>query len=319
MSTTTFPFPKKAHLQQAADRIGPHVHRTPVLQSRLISRLAKADIYFKCENFQRGGSFKMRGAINAILQLDEAKRAKGVVTHSSGNFAQGLSLAAKSVGIPAYIVMPFNAPSVKQAAACGYGAEITLCPPTLADREATAQRIEKEKSATFIHPSNDDAVIVGQGTAAMELLEKQPNLNVVLAPVGGGGLSAGTALAVRFWGRNATTWGAEPERVDDAYRSLQSGQIEHNERTDTVADGLRTHLGDRNFPILQRDLAGITTVSETQIIAAMRLIWERMKILVEPSSAVPLAAVLKERERFGGLKIGIILSGGNVDVNQLPF
>lgn len=319
MSTHTFPFPSLSDLQAAAERIRPHIHRTPVLQSRIINRLAKANIYFKCENFQRGGSFKMRGASNAILQLDKTQRSKGVVTHSSGNFAQGLALAAKSVGIPAYIIMPYTAPSVKQAAACGYGAKITLSPPTLIERQAAARSIQDDIGATFIHPSNNDAVILGQGTAALELLEEHPELDVVIAPVGGGGLAAGTALAVRFLGKNAAAWGAEPERVDDAYRSLQSGRIETNERTDTVADGLRTQLGDRNFPILQRDLAGISRVTEIQIIAAMRLVWERMKMIIEPSAAVPLAAVLANQERFGGLQIGVIVSGGNVDVNNLPF
>lgn len=316
---STFVFPKKTDLQQTAARIAPHIHRTPVLQSRLINRLAKADVYFKCENFQRGGSFKIRGASNAILQLPEAQREKGVVTHSSGNFAQGLSLAAQSVGIPAYIVMPYNAPAVKQAAACGYGAKVRLCPPTLFDREAAARRIQVETGATLVHPSNDDAVILGQATASMELLEEQPDLDIIVSPVGGGGFAAGMALAVRYFGKNAQAWGAEPEHVDDAFRSLQSGRIESNERTDTIADGLRTQLGDRNFPILQRDLSGIIRVSEAQIISAMQLIWERMKIIVEPSSAVTLAAVLGEAERFAGKKIGLLISGGNVDVKRLPF
>ncbi|MEL6590362.1 MAG: pyridoxal-phosphate dependent enzyme [Bacteroidota bacterium] len=309
----------KTDLAHTAHRIRPHVHRTPVLTSRLLNEIAGADLYFKCENFQRMGAFKMRGAANAILQLSTAQRNRGVVTHSSGNFAQALSLAAQSLDVKAYIVMPENAPEVKKAAVRGYGGEIILCPPTLADREANAQKIVEEKGATFLHPSNDDQVILGQGTAGLELLEEQPDLQVLMAPVGGGGLIAGTALAAHHFGQNCITVGGEPFAVDDAWRSLQSGKIESNETTNTIADGLRTQLGDRNFPIIQKLVDRIIRVEEDEILQAMRLIWERMKIIIEPSCAVPFAALLREKERFAKQKVGIILSGGNVDLIKLPF
>ncbi|MEL6844182.1 MAG: pyridoxal-phosphate dependent enzyme [Bacteroidota bacterium] len=309
----------KTDLAHTAHRIRPHVHRTPVLTSRLLNEIAGADLYFKCENFQRMGAFKMRGAANAILQLSTAQRNRGVVTHSSGNFAQALSLAAQSLDVKAYIVMPENAPEVKKAAVRGYGGEIILCPPTLADREANAQKIVEEKGATFLHPSNDDQVILGQGTAGLELFEEQPDLQVLMAPVGGGGLIAGTALAAHHFGQNCITVGGEPFAVDDAWRSLQSGKIESNETTNTIADGLRTQLGDRNFPIIQKLVDRIIRVEEDEILQAMRLIWERMKIIIEPSCAVPFAALLREKERFAKQKVGIILSGGNVDLSKLPF
>lgn len=309
----------KTDLAHTAHRIRPHIHRTPVLTSRLLNEISGAELYFKCENFQRMGAFKMRGAANAILQLTSAQRNRGVVTHSSGNFAQALSLAAQSLGVKAYIVMPENAPEVKKSAVRGYGGEIILCPPTLADREANAQKIVEEKGATFLHPSNDDQVILGQGTAGLELLEEQPDLQVLMAPVGGGGLIAGTALAAHHFGQNCITVGGEPFAVDDAWRSLQSGKIESNETTNTIADGLRTQLGDRNFPIIQKLVDRIIRVEEDEILQAMRLIWERMKIIIEPSCAVPFAALLREKERFAKQKVGIILSGGNVDLSKLPF
>ncbi|MEM6343874.1 MAG: pyridoxal-phosphate dependent enzyme [Bacteroidota bacterium] len=309
----------KTDLAHTAHRIRPYVHRTPVLRSRLLNELAGADLYFKCENFQRMGAFKMRGAANAILQLTSAQRSRGVVTHSSGNFAQALSLAAQSLGVKAYIVMPDNAPEVKKAAVRGYGGEIILCPPTLADREANAQKVQNETGASFLHPSNDDQVILGQGTAALELLEDEPELEVLMAPVGGGGLIAGTALAAHYFGQNCLTVGGEPFAVDDAWRSLQSGKIETNESTHTIADGLKTQLGDRNFPIIQKLVDRIIRVEEEEIIAALRLIWERMKIIIEPSCAVPFAALLKEKEAFAAKKVGIVLSGGNVDLSKLPF
>lgn len=305
-------------LREVHERIRPHIHRTPVLTSQLLDEMAGAALFFKCENFQRMGAFKMRGATNAILSLSREQQSKGVVTHSSGNFAQALSLAAKSVDVPAYIVMPSSAPQVKQEAVKTYGGKITICPPTLADREETAAKIQKETGATFIHSSNDMDVILGQGTAAMELLEDCPELDVVLAPVGGGGLIAGTALAVKHFS-NAETIGAEPFEVDDAYRSLQSGKIESNDSINTMADGLKTELGDQNFPIIKEHVKEIIRVEEDEIRQAMKLIWERMKIVVEPSSAVPFAAVLREKGKFRGKKLGIIISGGNVDLQKLPF
>lgn len=295
-------------------RISPHIHRTPVFSSRSLNKIAGADMVFKCENFQRGGSFKARGATNAILCLTEEQQEKGVVTHSSGNFAQALSLAAGRIGIKAFIVMPSNAPQVKKNAVMGYGGNIVECEPTLAARESEAARIVRETGATFIHPSNDMDVILGQGTACLELLEEEQDLKYVVAPVGGGGLIAGTALAAYYFGKGCQVVGGEPAEADDAYRSLKSGKIESNDTTDTMADGLKTQLGDKNFPILQKHVEGIVRVSETEILEAMRLIWERMKIVVEPSSAVALAAVLKEREKFENRKVGLVLSGGNVDL-----
>ncbi|PKA97504.1 threonine dehydratase [Flavobacteriaceae bacterium MAR_2009_75] len=294
-------------------RILPHIHRTPVFTSRLINKIANADIFFKCENFQRGGSFKARGATNAILCLTEEQKSQGVVTHSSGNFAQALSLAAGRIGVKAYIVMPSTAPQVKKDAVLEYGGEIIECKPTLSARENEAHRIVEEKGATFIHPSNDMDVIIGQGTACLELLEEEPNLDYVVAPVGGGGLIGGTSLAAYYFGNGCKVVGGEPLAADDAYRSLQSGHIESNETTDTIADGLKTQLGDQNFPIIKRHVERIVRVSEPEIVEAMRLLWERMKIVIEPSSAVALAAVLKDKPRFEKQKVGVILSGGNVD------
>lgn len=281
--------------------------------------MAQAKIYFKCENFQRMGAFKMRGAVNAIAHLSEAEKAKGVVTHSSGNFAQAVSLAAAELGVPAYIVMPTSAPKVKKTAVLGYGGKVFDSAPTLQAREELSAQIQKETGASFLHPSNDIPVILGQGTAAVELLEEQPDLDVILTPIGGGGLIAGTALAAHYFGTNCAVVGGEPMEADDAYRSLQSGQIETNESANTVADGLRTQLGDNNFPVIQQLVEQIIRVEEDEIVAAMRLIWERMKIIIEPSCAVPFAAVLKDTERFKGKRVGIVLSGGNVDLNDLPF
>lgn len=261
----------------------------------------------------------MRGAANAIMQLSEAQKQNGVVTHSSGNFAQALSLAAQSLGVKAYIVMPNSAPQVKINAVKGYGGMVMECEPTLEARMQASKQIEEEKGATFIHPSNDDDVILGQGTACMELLELYPDLDYVVTPVGGGGLVAGTALAVHYFGKSCKTIGAEPFEVDDAYRSLQSGHIETNASINTIADGLKTQLGDRNFPIIQQHVEQIIRVTEEEIVAAMRLLWERLKIVCEPSSAVAFAAVLKEKNQFTDKKIGIIISGGNVDLNHLPF
>lgn len=309
----------KEELRQVHDRIRPYIHRTPVFSSRLLNEISGAEIFFKCENFQKMGAFKMRGATNAILQLSPEEQQKGVVTHSSGNFAQALSLAAKKLGVPAYIVMPSSAPEVKKAAVRTYGGKITECPPTLKDREETAKKIMEETGASFLHPSNDLDVIYGQGTAALELLEEQPDLDFVLAPVGGGGLLAGSALAVHHFSENCKTIGAEPFEADDAYRSLQSGKIETNETTNTIADGLKTQLGDKNFPIIRELVKEIIRVEEEEILKAMKLIWERMKIIVEPSSAVAFAAVLRNREKFAGKKTGIIISGGNVDLQNLPL
>ena len=309
----------KQDLLDTVARVQSHVHQTPVLTSSLINKLAGAQLHFKCENFQKMGAFKMRGAANAILQLSDAQKESGVVTHSSGNFAQAISLAARNLGIKAYIVMPSNAPKVKMKAVKGYGGEIIISEPTLASRETEAEKIVQEKGATFIHPSNGYNVIIGQGTAAFELLQKHPNLDIITTPVGGGGLIAGTSIAAKYFGANCKTIGAEPATMDDAKRSLIAGTIQFNEGGATVADGLRTHLGDINFPIIQQYVDDILLVEERQIIEAMKLIWQYLKIVVEPSSAVPLAAIIANPAYFSNKKVGVIISGGNVDLENLPF
>ena len=311
--------PSRKEVQDARERVRSYVHNTPVITSRLIDELSGAEIYFKCENFQKMGAFKMRGAVNAILQLDTEERKKGVVTHSSGNFAQALSLASKNLDVKAHIVMPSNATLVKKNAVEGYDGIITESRPTLKAREEEANRIVNTTGGTFLHPSNNTNVILGQGTAAMEFLEEVPDLAFIFTPVGGGGLIAGTAMAAHYFGDNCQTIGGEPMQADDAYRSMLSGTIETNDTAITIADGLRTNLGDKNFPIIKKYVSEIIRVEEHEIIAAMKLLWERLKIVVEPSSAVPFAALLKEKNRFRGKKIGVIISGGNVDLSTLAF
>ncbi|WP_204345477.1 threonine ammonia-lyase [Psychroserpens algicola] len=309
----------KTQLSDCYNRISPYIHNTPVLTSRLVNTYTNATVFFKCENFQKTGAYKMRGATNAIMQLSSEQKSKGVVTHSSGNFAQALSFAAKSLGVKATIVMPTNSPIVKKDAVVEYGGHIVECAPTIEDREATANQIVHDTGATFIHPSNDPDVILGQGTACIELLKTQPDLDVIFCPVGGGGLIAGSALAAHYYGHNCQVVGGEPMEADDAYRSLLSGNIETNQTAHTIADGLRTQLGHHNFPIIQKHVKQITRVSEVEIIEAMRFIWERMKLIIEPSSAVAFAAVIKDEKMVRNKKIGVIISGGNVDVNNLPF
>ncbi len=309
----------KVTLQNVHNQIKPYIHRTPVLTSQLINDMCNANVFFKCENFQKMGAFKMRGAANAILNLNQEQKSRGVVTHSSGNFAQALSLAAKKIGVKAYIIMPENAPQVKKDAVKTYGGIIIECGSNIQSREDEAHRITIEKGATFIHPSNDDNVIHGQGTAALELLEDYANLDCIFTPVGGGGLLAGTLLAAKYFSKNCKVIAGEPKEADDAYRSLLSGKIEKNETSNTIADGLRTHLGDRNFPIIKADVEKIVCVEEDEIIHAMKLIWERMKIIIEPSSAVAFAALLKNKGTLINKNVGLIISGGNVDLSNLPF
>ena len=306
-------------IKNVAKKIKPYIHETPILTSNLLNEIVGCNIFFKCENFQKMGAFKMRGATNAILNLSEEQKTKGVVTHSSGNFAQALSLAANKLGVTAYIVMPSSAPKVKIDAVKGYGGEVTICLPTLKDRETNAERISIENGATFIHPSNDLDVIKGQGTAAFELLEKYSNLDAIFTPVGGGGLVAGTILAVQQRSPNCKIYGGEPENVDDAFRSLKSGRIETNETTDTIADGLKTHLGDINFPIIRNGIEEIVLVTEDQILSALKLIWSRLKIVIEPSSAVAFAALINKSSDLNSKNIGVILSGGNVNLDNITF
>jgi threonine dehydratase len=312
--------PNQADLLLTHEAIQPFIHRTPIMRNASLDAMAGAKLIFKCENFQKIGAFKMRGAASAALRLTEEERARGLATHSSGNHAQAVALAAKTLDIPAHIVMPHDAPKVKIAAVEGYGANISFCVNTPADRQKALDEVVAKTGAAFIHPYDDYGVVAGQATSAMELIEDTKEvLDIILSPVGGGGLMSGTALAARYFSMQAVAWGAEPENVDDAARSLASGKIEHNETNFTVADGLRTNLGDRTFAIIHKRVPKILLVNEEEIIAAMRHIWERMKIIIEPSCAVPFAAVLRYPELFAGKNVGIILTGGNVDVGSLPF
>ncbi len=306
-------------VRAAARRIKPHIHHTPVLTSRAINEICDSEIFFKCENFQRAGAFKMRGATNAVFSLDDEEARRGVTTHSSGNFAAALALAASSRGIDAHVVMPRTAPQIKKDAVAGYGAEITYCEPTLDAREAGVKEVIELTGATFVHPYNDYRIIAGQGTAALELVGEIPDLEAVIAPVGGGGLLSGTAIAVFGIFPMTQVIGAEPEMADDAYRSLKEGKIMPSVNPQTISDGLLTSLGDLTFPIIQNLVEEIVTVSEEETISAMRCIYERMKIVVEPSAAVSLGALLRNRSRLQKKRVGIILSGGNVDLAKLPF
>ena len=298
----------------ARERIRDRVHRTPVLTSRTLDGMVGAALFLKAENFQRTGAFKFRGATNAVSLLSDEAAAHGVATHSSGNHAQALALAARHRGIPAFIVMPSNSAAAKRAAVENYDGKITSCEPTLAAREETLERVIEETGATAVHPYDDERIIAGQGTAALELLDDVPALDVIIAPVGGGGLLSGTAIAAAARGKNIEVIGAEPELADDAFRSLATGERQPPAPPTTVADGLRTALGVVNFAIIRDTVARITLASEEEILAAMRLLWERLKIVVEPSGAVPLAAAIRDRQRLGGKRVGLILSGGNVDL-----
>ncbi len=311
--------PAFADVVEAAARIAPYVHRTPVLTSQTLNELCGAEVYLKAESFQKVGAFKARGACNAVFALAEEEAARGVATHSSGNHAQAVAYAAGLRGICATVVMPEDAPPVKVAAVKGYGARIVWAGSRPLDRERTLERVLEETDAVFIHPSNDFHVIAGQGTAALELLEEVHDLDVVTTPVGGGGLLAGTALAVQGRAPRARVIAAEPEAVDDAARSFRDGRIYPPTGAYTVADGLRTFLGDVNFPIIRRHVSDIITVSEVGIVNAMRLIWERVKIVIEPSSAVPVAALFEHAEHFRGRRVGVVLSGGNADLDHLPW
>ena len=306
-------------IQKAAKRTKGLIHRTPVLTSRSIDKITGAEIFFKCENFQKAGAFKFRGACNAVFSLDEKAIRNGVATHSSGNHAAALALAASIRGVNSYIVMPDNAPDIKKRAVKGYGAEITFCEPTLQAREATLKSVTERTSARVIHPYNNFDVICGQGTCALEILEEIEKPDIVMAPVGGGGLLSGTAIAVKNLSPSTKVYAAEPAGADDAYRSFKSGKLLPSVSPDTIADGLLTSLGDLNFKIITKFVDDIFTVPDASIIKAMRLVWERMKIIIEPSSAVPLAVVMDYPDVFRGKRVAIILSGGNVDLGKLPF
>jgi len=311
-----------AAIRAAAARIAPHAHRTPVFENDTLSRMAGRPLRFKCENFQRVGAFKFRGACNAVLALDEAAARRGVVTHSSGNHAQALALAARLRGIPAHIVMPRNAPAVKRAAVEGYGGIVYPCEPTVADREATAARVVAETGGTLIPPYDHPDVIAGQGTIALEFLEQEPDLRAIVVPIGGGGMTAGVTIAAKGLKPGITVVAAEPAFADDAARSKAAGSIQPVAATVTIADGLRTSLGHLTFPVVRDLVDEVVTVTEGEIVAAMRLVFERMKLVIEPSAAVGVAAVLAGRSRSlagGDGPVGIILCGGNVDLDALPW
>jgi threonine dehydratase len=308
-------------VRSAAKRIEGIGHKTPVLTSKTLDQLAGRKLFFKCENFQKVGAFKFRGGWNAVSMLNNKEAEKGVCTHSSGNHAQAVAYAAQKRGIPAYIVMPNNSPDVKLDAVRGYEAKVTLCEPTLEARRTTLEKIAEKTGATIIHPFNNSNVIAGQGTAALELIEEIGNLDAIIAPIGGGGLMSGTCITTRSLLPKTKLYGAEPKGADDAYRSFTEGKIIPQENPDTICDGLLTSLGDKTWNILKDHLEAIYTVTDDEVIKAMQIIWERMKIIIEPSSATPVAVALSDE--FKALKgmenIGIIITGGNVDLSKLPF
>lgn len=309
-------------IREAHDRVRPHIHHTAVLTNHTINDRVGAELFFKCENFQKIGAFKARGGLNAVLQVAERNEGNAVTTHSSGNHAQAVAFAARQVGLPAYIVMPRTAPAVKKAAVLGYGAEVIECEPTLEAREAGVQAVIERTGAVLVHPFDDDRVIAGQATAAKELIADfgaDKPFDTILAPVGGGGLLSGTALTTYYLSPSTQVIAGEPEGAADAVLSFQSGRVEKAPYIKTIADGLMTSLSERTLAIIRQHVSEILTVSDDEIAAAMRLVWERMKIIIEPSSAVPLAVVLKHTDQFAGQKIGIIITGGNVDLGKLPF
>lgn len=309
--------PKYQNILDAHKRIKNFIHKTPIFSSNSIDEIAGCKIFFKCENFQKAGAFKFRGASNSVLNLSESEAKKGVAAHSSGNHAGALALAAKIRGIPCHIVMPENAPKVKKDATKSYGAEITFCEPTLEDRERNLEIILEKTGATKIHPYDYFDTICGAGTAALEVVDEVVNLDILIAPVGGGGLLAGTSLVAKH--NDILVYGAEPEGADDAKSSLEEGEIIPSENPNTICDGLLTSLGKLNFEIIIENVEDILLSNDDEIISAMKLIYERLKIVIEPSCAVPLAVILKNKELFKHKNVGLILSGGNVDLNKLPF
>jgi len=317
--------PTWAAIEEAHLRIAPRIHRTPVLRSATIDELTGAQLFFKCENLQKTGSFKIRGATNAIFLLSDEEASRGIVTHSSGNHAAAVSCAAAWRGVPAWIVMPKNAPAVKCQAVEAYGGRITFCEPKVSARAETAARLQAETGAVMIHPYDDDRIIAGQATAAKELLEDVGELDAILSPVSGGGLLSGCSLSARHMHPGISLYGCEPAKADDAYRSMKTGTLQSLEASDTIADGLRASLAPRTFRILRELLSGVLLVTDEEIIGAMRLIWERLKVITEPSSAIALAPLLKPGAVSGLFpgssrpRIGLLLSGGNVDLRSLPF
>src|SRR5438128_12178293 len=329
VETANYHPPSWEAILAAHARIAPRIHRTPVLRSTSLNAMTGAQLFFKCENLQKTGSFKIRGASNAILSLTEQEAARGIVTQSSGNHGAAVACAAAWRGVPAWIVMPRNAPAVKAKAIEGYGGKVVFCEPTVTARKTTCDRVQAETGAHLVHPYDDDRIIAGQATAAKELLEEVGDLHAVFAPVSGGGLLSGTCLGARGIRTSVRIFGCEPARADDAYRSLATGTLQSLDSSDTIADGLRASLAPRTFAILRRHVDRILLVSEEEIISAARLVWERMKIIIEPSSAVALAPLLKHgvvqslnlppRSDGAAPKLGVIFSGGNVDLTSLPW
>jgi threonine dehydratase len=319
MPDTANGIPSFEDIEDAVSRISPHANRTPVLTSRTLNDQTGGEIFFKCENFQRAGAFKFRGACNSVYSLSDEDAVRGVATHSSGNHGQALALAARMRGIPAYVVMPENSPTVKLNAVKGYGAKVIRCESNQKAREETLKQVLDETGALFIHPYDSENVIAGQGTCAYELLMDHPGLDIIMAPVGGGGLISGTSITAKQLRPDIQVIGTEPEMADDAYQSLKKGTLQRFDTTKTVADGLRTTLSDRTFTIIQNNVDEILTVSEESIIRAMRTIWERMNIIIETSCSVPVAAILEKKIDITGRKVGVILTGGNVDLDHLPW
>ncbi|MEO2056871.1 MAG: pyridoxal-phosphate dependent enzyme [Flavobacteriaceae bacterium] len=306
-------------LLETHEKIKPFINKTPVLQFDFINDLCNCKVYFKCENFQKTGSFKIRAASNALKSLSKKSKEKGVITHSSGNFAQGLACASNLQNINAYIVMPENAPRIKKNSVLKYDVNLIECKSTLEAREKTTSKILLENDLHFIHPSNDIDVILGNSTIGTELLKEFPDLDYILAPIGGGGLISGIAIASDVFSNKCEVIGVEPKEVDDAYRSLQSGKIEYNSSTKTIADGLRTNLGDINFPIIKKLIRKIICVKENEIINTMKIFIEKLDLVIEPSSAVALAGLIAKKEIYRNKKVGVVISGGNVDLNELAF
>ena len=306
-------------IELAHDRIRSFIHRTPILTNKSLNELSGASLYFKCENFQKGGAFKIRGATYTVEQLPQAEIEKGVVTTSSGNHGAALSMSVTRRGGGTKVVMPNNTPKIKINNVERNGGEVVWCEPEQSSRESVLADLVEQTGAIVVHPYNDERIVAGQGTCAKELMEDEPNLDMIVCPVSGGGLLSGTLLAAKGMKPEIMVYGAEPSEADDAYRSLKSGKIETNKSIDTVCDGLRAQLGNVPFPIIQEFVDGIITVTETEIIEAMKMVWERMKIIAEPSSVITLGALLKSKDKFSGKKVGLILSGGNVDLNQLPW
>src|SRR6185436_18429843 len=308
-----------AAVRAAHARIRPHVHRTPMLTSRSLDAAAESKLFFKCENLQKVGAFKARGACNAVFSLDDAEARRGVITHSSGNHGAAVAWAAGRRGIPAWVVMPENSAEIKKAAVKGLGAKVRFCAPTLEARDTICAAVQAETGAVLVHPYDDWRVIAGQGTAALELLEEVPDLDAIITPVGGGWLLSGTAIASRGIKPSIHVYGAEPAGADDAWRSLQSGRIVPQTDPRTIADGLRSSLGVKTFAVLSILVDAIGTTSEEAIVQAMRLTWDKLKLVIEPSAAVPLAALIERKLPVAGLRVGIVISGGNVDLDRLPW